>query len=201
MPEPRRVEGRARPEPARPAKGKAPTKAKKVHSEGNMDACLQRRDCSERREKGVDRMTIRPADNTDPQETVKDKVELTDEEWRQRLTPIQFEVTRRAGTEPPFTGEYLHNDKEGTYRCVACGQALFSSETKYDSGSGWPSFTQPIAEGVVQYRRDLSFGMVRTEVLCARCDAHLGHKFPDGPPPTGNRYCINSVALRFEEKA
>ena len=130
---------------------------------------------------------------------MSDKVVRTDDEWRALLTTEQFRVLRRAGTEPPGSGEYVDTEDEGVYACAGCGNELFSSVDKFHSGSGWPSFTQPIRPGAVEEEQDESFGMVRTEVRCARCDGHLGHVFPDGPPPTGLRYCINSVALVLNE--
>ena len=136
---------------------------------------------------------------TDPKfPTVTGKIELSDEQWRQRLTPQQFNVTRQGGTERAFTGEYWDTKTPGVYNCICCGTPLFQSSTKYDSGSGWPSFFQPISPEAVTLEEDRSLGMVRTEVKCAACDAHLGHLFPDGPQPTGMRFCMNSASLDLE---
>lgn len=131
---------------------------------------------------------------------MSDKIVKTDEEWRKLLTPEQFAVARKKGTEPAFTGKYWNLHEKGLYLCVCCGNELFKAETKYDSGCGWPSFYAPLAEQNVETAADNSFGMRRTEVMCARCGAHLGHVFDDGPRPTGLRYCMNSASLNFVKK-
>lgn len=129
------------------------------------------------------------------------RVEKSEEEWKQQLTSEQFEVTRKHGTEKPYSGEYCEAHQPGLYACVCCGTELFDSSQKFESGSGWPSFTEAVQDNVVRYEQDSSFGMNRIEVLCNVCDAHLGHVFPDGPEPTGLRYCINSASLQLVEKA
>lgn len=129
-----------------------------------------------------------------------DKIEKTPQEWKEVLTPDQFEVCINKGTEPPFSGKYYKNKEKGTYKCVCCGESLFTSDTKYDSGSGWPSFWQPLSDEKIEYISDNAYGMIRTEVNCKKCGAHLGHVFDDGPKPTNLRYCINSISLDLEKK-
>lgn len=126
--------------------------------------------------------------------------ERSEDEWKSVLSPEQFQVLRKKGTERAFTGEFWDDHRSGTYSCAGCGTALFDSDTKFESGSGWPSFFAPIADGRVHLEEDSSHGMRRVEAVCAKCGGHLGHLFPDGPPPTGQRYCINSASLAFEEK-
>jgi peptide-methionine (R)-S-oxide reductase len=130
----------------------------------------------------------------------KTKVIKSEEEWKKILTPEAFKVLRKKGTEPPFSGKYVHQTAEGTYVCAGCGNLLFSSETKFDSGSGWPSFSALVAPDAVVFKPDNSLFMKRTEVVCAQCEGHLGHVFDDGPPATGKRYCMNSISIRFFEK-
>ena len=132
---------------------------------------------------------------------MKEDSKRSDAEWKKALSAEQYEVLRRKGTEGAFTGKYYNSKEEGVYRCAGCGNPLFDSETKFDSGTGWPSYYQPISRDAVQTDEDSNCGMVRTEVLCSRCGGHLGHVFPDGPQPTGQRYCINSVSLDFEPRA
>ncbi|WP_145246421.1 peptide-methionine (R)-S-oxide reductase MsrB [Aeoliella mucimassa] len=126
--------------------------------------------------------------------------QITDEQWREKLTPEQYHVTREKGTEPAFSGELTDNERQGSYKCVCCGAELFTSDQKYHSGCGWPSFFAEAGEGNIDKQVDTSHGMVREEILCSHCGAHLGHLFPDGPPQTGMRYCVNSLSLKFDEK-
>lgn len=130
---------------------------------------------------------------------IDEKISKSEKEWKEILTPEEFEVCRKKATEPPFTGKYTYCKDDGIYRCTCCGNELFSSNTKFDSGSGWPSFFEPLHENSLRYERDVSYGMSRTEVMCAKCDAHLGHVFDDGPAPTGNRFCINSISLKLDK--
>ena len=129
---------------------------------------------------------------------MREKIKKSNQEWQQELTPDQYHVLREKGTERAFTGKYTENKANGVYACAACGQELFSSDAKFDSGSGWPSFYAPVDEDSVEEERDNTHGMVRTEVLCSRCESHLGHVFDDGPQPTGQRYCMNSISLDFK---
>jgi peptide-methionine (R)-S-oxide reductase len=128
-----------------------------------------------------------------------DKIVKTPKEWKKTLTPEQFEVCINKGTEPPFTGKYYDSKEKGTYKCVCCGESLFKSDTKYDSGSGWPSFWQPLSDENIEHISDTAYGMIRTEVNCKKCGAHLGHVFDDGPKPTNLRYCINSISLELDK--
>ena len=129
------------------------------------------------------------------------KIVKSDQEWRKQLTPQQYEITRQHGTEPAFTGQYCDTKTDGIYECLCCGESLYASTTKYDSGTGWPSFWTPIDESKILTKTDTSYGMIRTEVLCATCNSHLGHVFEDGPPPTGLRYCLNSASLKLKPSA
>ncbi len=149
---------------------------------------------------GQSNVTADQKNSSDISTPMKDKIIKTETEWKTCLTPEQYEVLREKGTEYPFTGKYYHFDKQGIYICAACGNKLFTSKTKYDSGSGWPSFYQPYSEDAVEVKKDLSGGMVRLEIICGKCGSHLGHVFPDGPRPTGLRYCVNSLSLDFKEK-
>jgi peptide-methionine (R)-S-oxide reductase len=134
-----------------------------------------------------------------PETEKPQKIQKTEEEWRKELTPEQYAILRKKGTEPAFTGALYHNHADGSYHCAACGAELFKSDAKFDSGSGWPSFYLPADNSAIETHEDMSYGMRRVEVTCARCGGHLGHVFPDGPKPTGLRYCINSASLKFED--